>query len=215
MPCKIRVSKITIDEKSLIKLFLSFTTNPHTAIIVKEHIPKDHYHVYIDDCLTPPTIRERLSHVCPTKGNDSYSVSATHSDWKGYQGYLVKYDDTTILHCEYDIKELKDYYESQCLNSGKVKRTDYTKILNFIVAKTDPDSADLRTLTKLILKFYLEEQKIFNKAHIAQILNTLWYQFHPYDESIIDNVLDEANIRTQYGKRVVTKATTYFQGNDD
>lgn len=211
MPCKIRVSKITISEEELVKLFLSFTTNPQTAIIVKEHIPKDHYHVYLEDCLSPPTIRERLRLVCPTKGNDSYSVSTSHSDWKGYQGYLLKYDDTTVLYCKQDIEELREYYESQSTNPKSGKRTDYTKILNYVVAKTDPDSADSRTLAKLLLQFYIEEQKIFNKAHIAQILNTLWFQFHPSDEGFIDTVLEEANLRTQYGRRVVTKSTSYFQ----
>lgn len=214
MPCKIRVSKITISEEELIKLFLSFTTNPHSAVIVKEHIPKDHYHVYLDECLSPPTIRARLQMVCPTKGNDSYSVSTTHTDWKGYQGYLLKYDDTTVLHCHQDIQELKEYYESQSKSSKSSKRTDYTKIYNYVIAKSEADlrtREDPKVITKLILEFYIEEQKIFNKAHIAQILNTLWFQFHPSDEGFIDTVLEEANIRTQHGRRVVTKSTTYFQ----
>ena len=61
------------------------------------------------------------------------------------------------------------------------------------------------------MKFYIEEQKIFNKAHIAQILNTIWYQLNDQDESFIESVLEEANIRTQWGKKIITKATTYFQ----
>lgn len=212
MPLKVRVSKVNLTDEEFVDFILALTTNPDTCIIVKEHTPKDHYHVYMEDCYSAPTVRDRLQKVCPTKGNDSYSVSDKHSDWLGYKGYLVKYENTTILHCKFDIEELREYYESQKYKSSKFKRrTEFTKIINYVIAKCDPDSADLRTITKLILEFYLEEQKIFNKAHIAQILNTIWYQFHPEDESYIDHVLEEANIRTQYGKRVVTKSTTYFQ----
>lgn len=212
MPCKVRVTKINLTDDEFVKFILSLTTNPDTAIIVKEHTPKDHYHCYLEDCLTPPTIRDRLQKVCPTKGNDSYSVSNNHTDWKGYQGYLVKYEDTTILHCYYDIDEIRSYYESQAAKSDKFKRrTEYTKIYNYVVAESPVDKPDPRTITKLIMKFYIEEQKIFNKAHIAQILNTIWYQLNDQDESFIESVLEEANIRTQWGKKIITKATTYFQ----
>jgi hypothetical protein len=150
--------------------------------------------------------------VCPTKGNDSYSVSANHSDWKGYQGYLVKHEDTTILHCNYDVEEIKSYYESQAAKSDKFKRrTEYTKIYNFVMANLNTDRPDPRMITKLIMKFYLEEQKIFNKAHIAQILNTIWYNINDQDESFIESVLEEANIRSQWGKKIVTKCTSYYQ----
>lgn len=211
MPCKVRVTKVNLSDEEFVDYILSFTTNPDTAIIVKEHTPKDHYHCYLEDCLTPPTIRERLQKVCPTKGNDSYSVSDKHSDWKGYKGYLVKYDNTTILHCNYDIEEIREYYESQSAKSDKFKRrTEYTQIFNYVVAQSPTDSPDPRTITKLIMKFYIENQKIFNKAHIAQILNTIWYQMNE-DESFVDQVLEEANIRSQWGRKVVTKSTTYFQ----
>jgi len=215
MPCKIRVTKVNLSEEEFTQFVLSLTTNPDEAIIVQEHTPKDHYHVYLEDCLTPPTIRERLQKVCPTKGNDSYSVNDKHHDWLGYKGYLFKNEDTTVLHCKKDVAQLREYYESQSAKSEKYKRrTEYTKIFNFVMAKMDADSADPRIMVKLILEFYIEEQKIFNKAHIAQILNTLWYQIHPYEEGFIDNVLEEANLRTQWGRRVVTKTTSYYQNSE-
>lgn len=214
MPLKVRVSKVNLSDQEFVDFILALTTNPDNCIIVKEHTPKDHYHVYLEDCYSAPTVRDRLQKVCPTKGNDSYSVSDKHTDWLGYKGYLVKYENTTILHCKFDIEELREYYESQkCKSSKFKKRTEFTKILNFVTAKMDADSADPgpRNITKLILQFYIEEQKIFNKAHIGQILNTIWYLLHPEDDSYIELVLEEANIRSQYGKRVVTKSTTYFQ----
>lgn len=201
MPCKIRVSKVNLSDEEFTDFVLSLTTNPDTAIVVKEHKPKDHYHCYLEDCVTPPTIRERLSKICPTKGNDSYSVSTNHSDWKGYQGYLVKYEDTTILHCNYDIQKIKSYYESQ---STKVKiRTEYTKIYNYVMGESPVDSPDPRTITKLVLKFYLEEQKIFNKAHIAQIVNTIYYQLNEDSERFISQVLEEADLQDTQADEVV------------
>jgi hypothetical protein len=207
------VTKVNLSDEEFVELILSFTTNPDTAIVVKEHTPKDHYHCYVEDCFTPPTIRDRLGKVCPTKNNDSYSVSDKHHDWLGYKGYLVKYEDTTILHCNYDVEELKSYYESQAVKSEKFKRrTEYTKIYNYVMANIPDGPPDLRTIAKMICEFYIEEQKIFNKYNMAQILNTIWYQINDSkDESFLDSMLEEANIRTQYGKRVVTKSTSYFQ----
>ena len=209
MPCKIRVSKISLTDDEFVQLILSFTSNGDTAIIVKEHTPKDHYHCYLEDCLTPPTIRDRLSKVCPTKNNDSYSVSTNHSDWLGYKGYLVKYENTTVLHCKEDIQKLREYYESK---STKVKiRTEYTKIYNYVVANSPDDTPDPRTICKLVMKFYLEEQKIFHKAHMAQIVNTIYYQMNPEDESFINSLMEEVDIRTQnMGKKVTTKSVSYF-----
>ena len=211
MPCKVRVSKIGLSDIEFVTLILSFTTNPDKCIIVKEHTPKDHYHCYLEDCLTPPTIRDRLGKVCPTKNNDSYSVSTNHTDWLGYKGYLVKYEDTTVLHCKEDVEKLREYYESK---STKVKvRTEYTKIYNYVSANSD--EPDVRDICKLVMKFYLAEQKIFHKAHMAQIVNTIYYQMYPEKEDFLQSLLEECNIRTQnFGKRVTTQSVSYFHNED-
>lgn len=47
MPCKIRVTKVNLSEEEFTQFVLSLTTNPDEAIIVQEHTPKDHYHVYL------------------------------------------------------------------------------------------------------------------------------------------------------------------------
>ncbi len=184
MPVKIRVTNIDFTDEQFIDLILSFTKQPDLAIIVKEHHPKDHYHVYLDsDSFSVPTIRKRLSEVCSTKNNDSYSVSTHHTDWKGYQGYLLKHEDTTILHCYYNIDELREYYNKQVSKSKhSQKRTEYLAIYNFVSDQVPEMERTPRTVAKSILQFYLKEQKIFHKAHIAQILQTIWYQMNPLDE---------------------------------
>lgn len=195
MPTKIRITKINLDDSEVVKLILSFTKDPDTAIIVKEHQPKDHYHAYLEQSLSLPTIRTRLAQVCPTKNNDSYSVSTNHTDWKGYKGYLFKHEDTTVLHSFYDEGELRSYYDEVSNKTDKVKKyTEYTSIYNFVVEHL-PDDYDLRVITKLIMKWYINHQRVFHKAHIAQLLNTIYYQLsEETDESFITSVLEEANI---------------------
>lgn len=209
MPCKIRVSKINLNDEEFVSLILSFTATPATAIIVKEHTPADHYHCYLDDCFTPPTIRSRLADVCPTKNNDSYSVSTTHNDWKLYKGYLLKYDGTTILHCKEDVEDLRKYYESKSPKKARVY-TEYSRMFNYVSLNVC-DKPTAKDIAKSVMSFYHQEQKIFHKAHIAQIVNTIYHQIYPEDESFLNSVLEESNIRQQnLSKKVTTKSISYF-----
>lgn len=193
MPTKIRITDTTLNDEDLVKLILSFTDSPDLAIIVKEHTPKTHYHVYLEDGYTPPTIRQRLRGVC-SGGNKSFSVSTNHSDWKGYKGYLFKHSDTEILHSNYDENDLKEYYISK--SSKSQQYTDYTKIKNWIESRGLCNYNDPRSITKNVLKYYLEEHKIFNKAHIAQIVQTIYFEKHQDDENIISSIVELAGLES-------------------
>lgn len=202
MPIKIRITKCNLSETELISTILSFTKNPDKAIIVKEHIPYDHYHVYLEDSLSCPTIRNRLSKICVTKNNDSYSVSENHTDWKGYMGYLVKHENTTILHCNFNIQELRDYYLEK--SKTKKKYTEYSEIYSWVMSKCETDSRtprtpDSRTIAKKVCEFYLEKQKILHKAHIAQIVQTIYYQNKGNNERFITSILEEADLQDDDG----------------
>jgi len=200
MPLKIRISKLSIPEEQLVPTILSFTKNPDESLIVQEHEPKDHYHVYLaDPCLTAPTVRLRLAAMCPTKNNDSYSVSASTSDWLGYQGYLVKYEDTTILHQgNLNVDELRDYYKKVSTSPDTQKRTEYTGIFNFVMEQIDTANTgkhiSARDITVAVIKYYQKEQKIFHKAHMAQLVNTIYYQLQPENSSFVEQILLEAQL---------------------
>lgn len=197
MPVKIRITKCNLTDDELVTTILSFTKNPDVAIIVKEHTPCDHYHVYLEDCLTCPTIRTRLAKICPTKNNDSYSVSDNHSDWKGYRGYLFKHEDTTILHCNYDIEELRGYYQEK--SKTKKYYTEYSEIYGYVMANCGTDLPDSRTIAKNVCNYYLEKQKILHKAHIAQIVQTIYFQNKGNNERFITAILEEADLQDDDG----------------
>lgn len=213
MPCKIRISDINLDKSTLVTLLLSFTRKPDTMLLVQEHDPKDHYHVYLSDNVSLPTIRTKLKKHTPTANNDSYSVSGTHSDWQGYIGYLFKHEETTVIYNKmYDVESCRQYYKTQSTTFRK--KTDYTIIFNF-VEKDLSCNYSVYNIVKSVLKFYLKEQKIFHKAHIAQIVNTIYYQLHPDDESFLNSVLEEANIKQTNYRKVTYKHTSYFNREDE
>lgn len=195
MPCKIRVSNINLDDEQFVEFIHTLTRTPNTAIVVKEHTPKDHYHVYLEDNLSLPTIRKKLAENCPTKNNDSYSVSDKHDDWEGYKSYLFKYPETTILYCNEDVEKYRELYKLK--SSTFQKYTEYTRIYRYVMDLHSPKLPKLpnpKEIVKYVIQYYLKEGKIFHKAHIAQIVHTIYYQNNQNSERYILSVLEEADL---------------------
>lgn len=207
MQLKIRISEITVSEEDLVKQILSFS-NSDTALIVQELDPKAHYHMYVDTIITIPTVRERLKEILPPKpGNKEYSISATHHDWDVYIGYLFKHDNTRIIHNKkYDKEEYLQKYNEYKKDGEKVYN-ETKKIKDYVI---DMGAKTPREIGKLVMKYYIANNKMFHKANMGALVNTIYSQLNPDDETFLTQMLEEAGFEDP----VASDARYYRQENE-
>jgi len=192
MKLKIRITETTVSEEALIKHILSFSKSD-TALIVQELDPSPHYHMYIDTIITIPTVRERLKEILPPKpGNKQYSISSTHHDWDVYIGYLFKHPDTRILHNNYD----KDEYLKKYENYKKVDQVynETKRIKDYVISRGAKTPYEIG---KLVLKYYIDNNKMFHTANIGALVNTIYYQLNPDNETYLLNMLMDAGLPSE------------------
>lgn len=202
MKVKVRIDSVYVpDEALLVDTLLSLTGAPQDALIVEEQQPKKHYHVFLDETKSLPTIRNKLRTVLQipdSKKNNAYSVSDKHDNWPGYKAYLVKQDDTRIVYNKtYNVAELKTYYgevSSKNINGKKTRLEEFEKFIENEEWETSYDIA------KLVCKWYRAKKQIYHKADMARIVQTVYYnsknpdhlnQFHV-------QIVEEAQIPGKY-----------------
>lgn len=92
---KIRVDDPENVYEGILKVFIG-KFNSH--LLVQESNPKIHYHMYLLTDLQHDGLRARLKKAIPALvGNKSYSICNKHSDWPGYIGYCLKYENTKVI----------------------------------------------------------------------------------------------------------------------
>ncbi len=206
MQLKIRITETTVSEEDLVKHILSFS-NPATALMVQEQDPKPHYHMYVDTIITIPTVRERLKEVLPPKpGNKEYSISATHHDWDVYIGYLFKYESTRIIHNNYDREEYLRKYNAIKKDGEKVYN-ETKKIKDYVI---DMGAETPREIGKAVMKYYTQHNKMFHKANMGALVNTIYSQLNPEDETFLTQMLEEAG----FEDHVASDVRWYRQENE-
>lgn len=187
MQLKIRITEITVSEEELVKHILSFSKHD-TAVIVQELDPKPHYHMYVDTIITIPTVRNRIKEILPPDpGNKQYSISDTHHDWDVYIGYLFKHENSRILHNNYDIDEYRQKYLAHKKEDKIYNETKRIKDYVINAGATTP-----RDICKHIIKYYIENNKMFHKANMGALVNTIYTQLNPTDEMFLRQVMEEA-----------------------
>jgi hypothetical protein len=179
MPCKIRLDcpfiKPNID---IVEFILKFTDTPENALIVKEHNPKEHIHVYLENNVTVRTLRTKINEMLTdTTNKGQRSVSENHTDWEGYKGYLLKYPNTDVLFIgdDLDEEELREYYHSVSKGSSKVKK--YTEIAK--IEQIIQPANTLHNTINAVIDYYIQEKKAMNKSHMVQQATTIWYSRNP------------------------------------
>ncbi len=195
MPCKIRLDcpyiKPNID---IVEFILKFTDTPENALIVKEHNPKEHIHVYLENNVTVKTLRSKINELLTDTSNKGQrSVSENHTDWEGYKGYLLKYPNTDVLFIgdDLDEEELREYYHSVSKDTSKVKK--YTEIAK--IEQILPTTHSLKDTINAVIEYYIREKKAMNKSHIVQQASTIWYGNNPnYRLIFIQSIADEMEL---------------------
>lgn len=196
MPTKVRIdSKYVPDEAQLVDTLLSLTKAPQNALIVEEITPKQHYHIYLEDTPSLPTVRTRIKEVLQipdSKKHNAYSVNDKHNNWPGYRAYLVKQEDTRIVYNQtYDISELKSYYGEVSSKNIEGKKTHIEEFEKYIENKKWETPLDLATLVR---KWYWSRKKTFHKADMARIVQTIWYGNREYTCVFDEQIVQEADI---------------------
>lgn len=193
IPLKIRIDtpylNISIDE--MVNTLLSFTDDRKTAVIVREHNPDDHVHVYLKSPLSIPTLRTRIRPLLTEGGNKAYSIGTKHHDWDIYIGYMFKYDDTTevlYVHETLDQKYFQDKYNNYAKEEKKYEESD--KIIRYVEAK---DCKEPRDIAKAVCDYYVRNNKPFHKINMAMLVNMIWYKMGNQD-CFINNLLRETGI---------------------
>ena len=193
IPFKIRIDtpylNISVDE--MVSTLLSLTDNCKTAVIVREHDPDDHVHVYLTSELSIPTLRTRIRPILREGGNKAYSIGTKHHDWDIYIGYMFKHDETTevlYVHETLDQKYFQDKYNNYAKADKKYEESD--KILRYVENKNCKEPRDI---AKAVCDYYVKNNKPFHKINMAMLVNLIWYKMGN-QECFINNLLQETKI---------------------
>lgn len=194
IPCKLRITELNSDEESLVMLCKKYS-NPETLIIVKEHQPYLHYHLYLELNVSKPTWLDRLQKIVG-KGNKAYSQSFKHHNWDVYRGYLYKHEDTEIIYQhQNDVHNIPHYiqeYNKHNKGSAKnFKNREHTLMLEAILEKL-PDEPTHHNIGKAVMEFYCENNKPFHKANMVQLIHLVNQQLNPHCPYFLNMLLSEA-----------------------
>lgn len=189
---KIRIdAKYLLEDVDLNVFFKKLSTEwNETGILVFEKQPKEHYHVYIDACVTVPTMRKRLNEILSSTGNEAKSVSDTHHDWTVYKGYLLKYEDSVIVHIgsTYDKDELKASYEAH-KKPDLESRTGEVILSLETWMKTQAEWTTIRDLARLVIKYHKMKNKLMDRHYIGKLITTLYVRSGLGEDRFIEQVV--------------------------
>lgn len=128
---KIRVDDLDNVLEDKVKVFIG-KFNSH--LLVQETNPKIHYHMYLLTDIQHDGLRARLKTAIPgLVGNKSYSISNKHSDWPGYIGYCLKYENTKIISYQ-GLDQTLDYYRQYYTDAvaeaeqARIERRDQDRV---------------------------------------------------------------------------------------
>lgn len=162
--------------------------------------PLDHIQSYFETDLSERKLRTLVKSFLTEGGNKSFSMDNRHTDWNGYKGYLLKYDDTDILGSSYtpeEITHFKEYYKKVSKPKLKPRKemkleNDLEEILQ-IMQNRDDNKYTIKEILKTIIQYYKDNKKVIHLANINQLAWSVKTYTDSEDE-LIDKLLhqDEA-----------------------
>lgn len=136
---------------------------------------KIHYHGLIDSDITATTIRNRLKKQFNLQGNGGYKVSNV-KNIESYKAYMSKNKQCVYNGLEIDFDKYK--WEEKTLSKIEQMFKDYTGQIT-----------DNRALTKYMIKYYLDQQKLININQIATYIRT-WKAMQGITGQLEDKICD-------------------------
>lgn len=134
--------------------------------------PLDHLQMYVSTEVSERKLRALVKSCLTQGGNEAFSMDNRHSDWRGYQGYLMKYDDTVILLTSYtdtELEETKKYYFDVSTPKPKPrKELRLEQDLELIMKMAKPNMT-IREIIGLVIQYYKDNRKVIHLANINQL----------------------------------------------
>ena len=210
---KMRItSQYVQDEVRLVEFLKKQTVNPDTMILVEEVSEKGtkHYHAYLQDTPSPPTLRQLLKEFLQIPFDSkakhtAYSINDKHHNWPGYIGYLFKdiehpeFPTRVVYNEKYTPEEQRSYYTSvscknSCVGEPKGSKGSYTRVQQFRIFIKDKHWESALDLARLVRKWYWSNQQLYNKAEMARMVQTIYYNNEETITLLDKQITDEAEI---------------------
>lgn len=211
---KIRItSEYVKDEMRLVEFLKKQTVNPSEMVLVEEVSEKGvkHYHAYLQDTPSPPTLRqllkEHLKIPYESKAkHTAYSVNDKHHNWPGYIGYLFKdiehpeFPTRIVYNEKHSPEEQRSYYASvsckdSCVGEPKGSKGSWSRVQQFRIFIKDKHWETALDLARLVRKWYWHNQQLYNKAEMARMVQTIYYNDDDKHTILDSQILDEAEIQ--------------------
>lgn len=213
MPLHLRLDKDALNSSAnLVSTVVKWVKDPSQLLVVQEQRSskssppgdptKPHYHIYIpDEHLSTPTIRTRIREMCSeiaktSKKHNYYRIEEVKITQLAMQGYCFKFPDNEVLYqgSEVDVEAAKEEYKKKSTTPNKVRgQNTRTEIENFLHGKVYNTPVEL---ARLIRKYYDKHNKIYHKAEMAKIVQTMWYKDRDEITSFDEQVCEEAQCTT-------------------
>lgn len=158
--------------------------------------PLDHIQMYIESETSERKLRALIKSFLKEGGNKAFSMDNRHTDWKGYTGYLLKYDDNIVLESSYtldEIEEFKQYY----FDVSKPKPTTRKELklendLEIILQKCQfNQKMTIREILHIIIEYYKENKKVIHLANINQLAWSVMTYTSDDNSYLIDKLLSQ------------------------
>lgn len=134
--------------------------------------PLDHLQMYVNTAVSERKLRALVKSCLTQGGNEAFSMDNRHSDWNGYKGYLMKYDDSVVLQTSYTKEELdhfrKYYFDVSAPKVKFKKELKLEKDLEAVLELTRPGMC-IKDILNVIIDYYKKNRKIMHLANINQL----------------------------------------------
>jgi len=205
MPLHLRLDKEALNSNAnLVSTVVKWVKDPSQLLIVQEQQStktqgpcKPHYHIYIPDGhLSVPTIRTRIRDMCSeicktTKKHNYYRIETVKITELALQGYCLKFPDNIVVYqgSEVDTEAAKEEYGKKSKSKKVNGQNTRLEIEKYLEDKTYNSPVEL---ARLVRKYYDKQNKIYHKAEMAKIVQTMWYKDKDEITSFDEQVCEEA-----------------------
>jgi hypothetical protein len=144
-----------------------------------------------------------------SKKHNYYRIEECKITQLAIQGYCLKFPDNEILYIgsEVDTDAAKEEYNKKSQNTKKINgqntRLEIERYLEGKVYNTPVE------LARLIRQYYDKQHKIYHKAEMAKIVQTMWYKDRDEITAFDEQVCEEAQVQTGQIEELLQKLKQY------
>ena len=210
---KVRITTkyLKIEKQEIIKVLKDISNK---YIVVNEfwndnNNPLDHIQMYVETDISERKFRKFIKEMITEGGNKAFSMDNRHSDWTGYIGYLLKYEDTEILGSSYtpeEINHYRTYYKkvsvasrSRSKNIGLLEN-DLEQILETIDFEK---KYTIMEIANIVVNYYKVKKRVVHKANMTQLIWSIDLRLDKSDDPdfTLHLVLSDDGLRDKHNRQ--------------